>query len=422
MLKSTVGAILAALLLIPSGASATAFSPGHTAVRTIHLRGRGRETIEITISDPSRHDQVAVEVGTRTHRSLVVRAGRKARVDLSIGAPARLRIRVAGRHARPDISVKARPLVQARMSSTSARTHKRVARPASGPTATTSSNTSASTTPAPNPSATGQSSGAAQTTPVASPTPVSSSLAPTAASSINTSTTMPVGDLPGWKQVMADDFNGTSLDSCWGAYQGVPGSSPTALWEPSHVVVSGGLARLETYQDPLFGGGWVTAGMSAWPCLKQEYGKYEIRFRMDNGPGVKYAILLWPSSAPWPCGGEIDFGEDSGGSPRNSTTLTTHYCDASGQNAILPQQTAKANFTQWHTLGIEWTAGRIVWTLDGANVATVTSSHVPADAMQLAIQTETNSNCNAGYPCLTSTTPSLVQLDVDWVVAYAPAA
>ncbi len=230
---------------------------------------------------------------------------------------------------------------------------------------------------------------------------------------------MPIGDTPWWHQVMADDFTGNTLDSCWGAYQGVPGSSPTALWNPSHVVVGGGMADLQTYRDAAFGGDWVTGGMSSAPCVKQTYGMYKVRFRMDKANGVKYAIMLWPSMTPWPCGGEVDYGEDPGGN-RSSTTLTVHYCDSHGSNATLPPLTLPADFSAWHTLGVQWLPGKIVWMLDGKTVGTIVASQVPSDAMQMNIQAETNTNCSRQYyTCIDSSTPSRVHLNVDWVVEYA---
>ena len=69
------------------------------------------------------------------------------------------------------------------------------------------------------------------------------------------------GALPGpdksktkWKLVFSDEFN--TLDTAsWGLYEGQPGGDPGGWWEPSHVVVSGGMAHLETYRDPLVGNG-----------------------------------------------------------------------------------------------------------------------------------------------------------------------
>ena len=230
---------------------------------------------------------------------------------------------------------------------------------------------------------------------------------------------MPTGDLPGFHQVLAQDFTGTTLPACWGPYQGIPPSSPTALWEPSHVTVQNGIAQLQTYQDPAYHNQWVTAGISSAHCLTQTYGQYDIRFRITKATGVKYAILLWPASGNWPCDGEIDFGEDAGGD-RSTTTLTNIYCNPNGTKAQLPQVTIHGDFSQWQTLGIQWTPQHLTWTLNGQTQATITNPHIPSDPMEMDVQTETNTNCTlTDYPCINPTTPTNTNLDIDWITAYA---
>jgi len=230
----------------------------------------------------------------------------------------------------------------------------------------------------------------------------------------------PAANPPGWHEVFEDDFTGTSLGRCWGAYSGPPASSPTGMWAPSHISVAGGEVRLRAYRDPRYGTRWVSAGMSLAPCLVRRYGLYEVRFRADAGDGVKYTILLWPATVPWPCGGEIDFAEDGGG-PRTVTTLTVHYCDGSGHAQMLPQRLASANFTQWHTIAVEWEPGTLTWLLDGRTLARVNSPLVPSDPLELDIQSETNTDCGLAYfTCIDARTPAEVDLDVAWVAVFAP--
>jgi beta-glucanase (GH16 family) len=229
---------------------------------------------------------------------------------------------------------------------------------------------------------------------------------------------MPVGNLHGWRQVMVDDFNGSVLDGArWGTYSGpIPGDDG-GWWSPSHVTLARGVATLGTFRDAGVGNRWVSGGMSSARALTQQYGKYMVRFRMDRSVGVKYAILLWPSTRPWPCGGEIDFGEDNGGSHSRST-LTVHYCNPDGSDAILPQLHVKADFSHWHTIGVEWTRDSIVWTLDGRRIGRVSSVHVPSSAMELDIQTQAGTCGDPEFPCPDRSTPRYVRMQVDWVVAY----
>jgi beta-glucanase (GH16 family) len=223
---------------------------------------------------------------------------------------------------------------------------------------------------------------------------------------------IPTGNLPGWQQVFADDFAGTSLNaSNWGTYQGQPGGDPGGWWDPSHVVVHNGLLELQTYQDPAFGNRWVSGGLSSARALKQTYGKYLVRFRMDKGNGIGGIGLLWPSDGGWPP--EIDFVEDGGGN-RTDTSATLHY--GSSDNQV--QRSVSADFSQWHTIGVEWTPGTLTYTLDGAVWATVVNVNVPAVPMEMDLQTQAGTCGDQWAPCPDATTPAHVNLQVDWVVAY----
>jgi beta-glucanase (GH16 family) len=180
------------------------------------------------------------------------------------------------------------------------------------------------------------------------------------------------------------------------------------------VVVERGLLNLQTYRDPRFGGRWVSGGVSSAPALKQTYGKYELRFRMDRGRGVAVVLLLWPSGNTWPP--EIDFAEDGGTSnSRREMSATLHY--GASNSAI--QRTVHADFTHWHVMGVEWTPGKLVYTLDGRRWASVRGTQVPSEPMELDMQTQAGTCSDRYAPCPDSSTPSKVSLQVDWVVAYA---
>jgi beta-glucanase (GH16 family) len=216
-----------------------------------------------------------------------------------------------------------------------------------------------------------------------------------------------------WRRVFFDDF--LTFDATkWGTYYGQPGGDPGGWWESSHVVVSNGLLELQTYQDPKFDNRWVSGGVSNSKALKQTYGKYEVRFRMDGGKGVSNVLLLWPVADHWPP--EIDFGEDGGTTnARSSMSATLHYGTTNRQI----QKSVSADFTQWHTLGVEWTPGKLVYTLDGQPWASVTDANVPSEPMEMDMQTQAGTCGDQWAPCPDSTTPSHVDMQVDWVAAYA---
>ena len=281
-----------------------------------------------------------------------------------------------------------------------------------------SPSTSPSASPSPSPSSSPKPSRTRSPSPAGSsgnPTPQATDV-PAGPSGV----AMPTGDLRGWQMVLADDFNGSSLNtSSWGAYHGQPGGDPGGCWDPSHVVVQGGILNLLSYQDLAAkaaegcSSAWVSGGVSSAHALKQAFGKYEVRFRIDAGDGIGYSVLLWPSDEHWPP--EIDFAEDGGGN-RSQINATLHY----GANDNQISRTWKVDMTQWHTLGVEWTPGRLVYTLDGNEWGQTSTSQVPAQLMELDIQTQAGTCGQIDTPCPDAGTPQHVVMQVDWVVAYRP--
>jgi beta-glucanase (GH16 family) len=227
---------------------------------------------------------------------------------------------------------------------------------------------------------------------------------------------MPTGNLPGWHQVFADDFSGSTLDtSKWRLYWGQPGGDPGGWFDPSHVSVSNGELVITASRDPAHGGRWATGGVSSSPGLVQTYGKYLVGFRFDAGVGIAHALVLTPADGTWPP--EVDFSEDNGSSHR-ATLATLHHRPRdrkiSGEEAV--------DLRQWHTLGVEWTTGLLRYTLDGRTWFTTANPAVPRVPMALAIQTQAWPCADTWAVCPGRSTPRVVSLRVDWVVAYAPAA
>jgi beta-glucanase (GH16 family) len=218
-----------------------------------------------------------------------------------------------------------------------------------------------------------------------------------------------------WKLAFADGFRGRRLNTArWGRYSGQPAGDPGGWWDPSHVVVRRGALRLATYRDPRFGNRWVSGGVSSARGLRQKYGKYLVRFRMHAGRGVAGIILLWPVADVWPP--EIDFAENGGTtSKRAKMTATLHH----GADDHIVQRSVAGDFTRWHTMGVEWTPRRLVYTLDGRAWATVRSRHVPSERMELDIQTQAGTCGDRFAPCPGRSTPRRVDMQVDWVRAYA---
>jgi beta-glucanase (GH16 family) len=225
---------------------------------------------------------------------------------------------------------------------------------------------------------------------------------------------MPVGSITGWRRVFADDFSGHSLDrSKWRAYYGQPGGDPAGWFDPSHVKVANGALVISAYRARPDVGRWATGGVSSSPGLVQTYGKYLVRLRFGVGEGIGHALVLSTADGTWPP--EVDFSEDNG-SGRDRTLATLHY---GSYHTRIARATA-VDLTQWHTLGVEWTQRRLIYTLDGRRWVTMSTSGVPTVPMVLDIQTQAWPCAGTWGRCPDASTPPVVRLYVDWVAAYAP--
>lgn len=219
---------------------------------------------------------------------------------------------------------------------------------------------------------------------------------------------------PLWRLDFFDDFSKGLRPNVWGAYSGEPGGDPGGLWSPSHAVVAHGLLNLETYPDPEFGWRWVSGGVSSGPSLRQTYGKYEVRMRIDRGRGVAFAALLWPASNKWPP--EIDFAENGGGTgARSQISAFLHH----GAKDDQVQRSLRVDFTKWHVVGVEWLPGELIYTIDGRAWSVIKSRAVPSVPMEMDIQTQAGTCGNPWMPCPNDETPTYVNAQIQWVKAYA---
>jgi Glycosyl hydrolases family 16 len=211
--------------------------------------------------------------------------------------------------------------------------------------------------------------------------------------------------LAGYQRTYVDDFLGSSLDAGWNIFTGIPGGDPGAHFGGSHVVVGGGLLRLNTFRNRAWHNRWVTGGLCQ--CgLARTYGAYFVRLRI-TAAGPNEAALLWPLTNVWPP--EIDFAETGG--VVKGMSASVH----SGSNNHIDQRKLRINMTQWHTWGVIWTASTITFTVDGQVWGTVTTpSEIPRIPMTLDLEQRTK--CALGEQCPTHP----VSMQVDWVAEYAP--
>jgi beta-glucanase (GH16 family) len=283
-----------------------------------------------------------------------------------------------------------------------------------------------------NPWATPHPSATSTATPTATPTvtpTATASAAPTATptgsqSGVDPSGQTPATTLSGYTLKYAQEFNGDSLPSGWGAYTGVPGgeSAQEAQWEPNMCTVSGGEVHF-------MASGIDSCGMD-YKGTPQEYGAFFARLQADPetaGQLFSDIFLLWPANNQWPP--EIDVYEDGGDRSRTVASLVNTVGNACGSSVswqCLGQYTqgngesdGVANTdTQWHTYGVEWTPSQVSWLIDGHVILTAPASQVkspatqPALPMNMALQSQ-NLQGGSGASSLQQT------MAVDWVEQFS---
>lgn len=226
---------------------------------------------------------------------------------------------------------------------------------------------------------------------------------------------MPEGDIPGWHQTFADDFTASGVSANWYNYNGQPGGDPGGYFVSSHVFTQDGNLVISGYKQQTPNGNiYATGGINNSKVFSQTYGLYKVRFRMDKGYGIAYTLMLWPSDDKWPP--EIDILEDNG-KDRTMTSATLHY----GSSDVHVHREVTGDFTVWHTAELEWSKGKLVYRIDGKVWTTMTTSNVPSTPMSIAIQTQAWRCGGSWEGCPNGSTPKVVNLYVDWVVAYTKA-
>lgn len=120
----------------------------------------------------------------------------------------------------------------------------------------------------------------------------------------------------------------------------------------------------------------------------RQYGKFEVRFKVEGGSGHGAAFMLWPTSDVW-SEGEIDYPE---GEFDDQIAVYHHPtpCDLTDGDAVPHCASSDnlgtgASWRDWHTATTEWVPGAVRYYLDGQLIKTVTHD-VPTTKHRMTIQ------------------------------------
>ncbi|MEO7126865.1 MAG: glycoside hydrolase family 16 protein [Nakamurella sp.] len=223
---------------------------------------------------------------------------------------------------------------------------------------------------------------------------------------------MPVGNLPGWKQIFSEDFT-TPLPlgsfpgpyaSKWQSYDGFPDTFGVARYDQRIISVHDGAldVYLHTKNGQPLSAAPVPLVNGKWGG--QVYGRYSVRMKADSMESFKPAFLLWPDTDNWK-DGEIDFPE---GPFDSSPYAVNHLVGSPSANAYLAK--SKVAYTDWHTYTINWTPDRLSFYIDGELLGSTTSS-IPTKAMHWVLQMESDGDIPA---------PSTAgHVLIDWATIYS---
>ena len=188
-----------------------------------------------------------------------------------------------------------------------------------------------------------------------------------------------IPDIPGWKLIWHDEFNGTHIDgSKWEHEVNARGGgnnelqyytdrSQNSYVEDGHLVIQ---ALKENYTGPEGSREYTSARIRTRYQGDWKYGRFDIKARLPYGQGIWPAIWMMPSDGVyggWAASGEIDIMELLGQEP-NKVYGTLHYGGEwpdnvhSGDSYTLPSGTFSDTF---HVFTLEWDSTQIRWYVDG---------------------------------------------------------
>ena len=246
-------------------------------------------------------------------------------------------------------------------------------------------------------------------------------LSMTAAALVLGATLLPTGATPAqatpagstWNLVFADDFNNSALDTSkwhtcfyWAPTTcTIESNNELELYTPNNVSLANGALKLQARKQSDVGwngktygytSGMVSTGGSPWsspakaPGFTFTYGYVESRVMVPGGKGLWPALWLLPNDHSWPP--EIDVMEILGDQPAE-THMNYHYTKSDGSHGNVGNAWTGPDFSAgWHTFGVDWQPGSLVWYVDGVERFRFTGTQVTSKASYVLLNLAVGGN------------------------------
>lgn len=229
-----------------------------------------------------------------------------------------------------------------------------------------------------------------------------------------------------YELVWSDEFNGNYLDTnTWNYEIGTGswgwGNNEQQYYTDRNIKVSNGTMKITAKREDYGRMKYTSSRITTKNKKNFKYGKIEARIKMPKFKGVWPAFWMLGAnqdSVGWPKCGEIDIMEAI--NDENLVYGTLHWFnDPGNNNADSGSSVAVANRTEYHVYGVEWTADKLRWYVDGKVYRTMDVSNDSFSEVRKEYFVIFNMAIGGQWPGYDiDETAFPATMEVDWVRAY----
>lgn len=214
-------------------------------------------------------------------------------------------------------------------------------------------------------------------------------------------------DLPGWKLVWNDEFDGESVDlEKWKIEEAaLEKNNEQQYYTAEDVYLEKGCLVLRSQKRAKGGRPYTSGLVETKGKFSQMYGRYEIRAKFPFGQGIWPAHWMLSTSGLWPP--EIDIAETMGG---NQLYMTIHFSKGNQMHLLEGSDVEIPDLSNdFHIFVLEWEPDSIRWYVDG-KLCRSTKDNIPHEPFYFIMNTAVG-GIWPGYPDNTTRFPQYHLID-----------